>query len=147
MFRVRSRSLSFVSMPTYDYRCPNGHDFEHFYRKISDATAELTCPECGAVAARRVSGGAGLVFKGSGFYLTDYGKNAHRKSGSSGSDGASSGGESSGESKSASKSEAAKSDGGSSATSESSASPAKPESTKSADKPSSTTKPSSGDSK
>ena len=34
---------------------------------------------CGAQAARRVSGGAGLLFKGSGFYLTDYGKNAHRK--------------------------------------------------------------------
>ncbi len=66
-------------MPTYDYRCPNGHDFEHFYRKISEAIAELECPVCGALAARRVSGGAGLVFKGSGFYLTDYGKNAHRK--------------------------------------------------------------------
>ncbi|HEU4564801.1 MAG TPA: zinc ribbon domain-containing protein [Gemmatimonadaceae bacterium] len=68
-------------MPTYDYRCPAGHDFTKFYRKISDATAELPCPECGAVAERRVSGGAGLLFKGSGFYLTDYGKNAHRKSG------------------------------------------------------------------
>ena len=68
-------------MPTYDYRCPNGHDFEHFFRKISDATSELTCPQCGAIGERRVSGGAGLVFKGSGFYLTDYGKNAHRKGG------------------------------------------------------------------
>jgi len=81
-------------MPTYDYRCPNGHDFEHFFRKISDAAPELECPVCGAVAARRVSGGAGLVFKGSGFYLTDYGKNAHRKGGSDTS-GSSSGGESS----------------------------------------------------
>ena len=53
MFRVRSRSLSFVSMPTYDYRCPNGHDFEHFFRKISDAEAELVCPESmlGSMAA------------------------------------------------------------------------------------------------
>ena len=67
-------------MPTYDYRCPNGHDFEHFFRKISEAEAELTCPVCGAIATRKVSGGAGLLFKGSGFYLTDYGKNAHRKS-------------------------------------------------------------------
>ena len=66
-------------MPTYDFRCPNGHDFEKFYRKISDAASELPCPECGATAQRRVSGGAGLVFKGSGFYLTDYGKDAHRK--------------------------------------------------------------------
>ena len=69
-------------MPTYEYRCPNGHDFEHFFRKISEATSEMVCPVCGATAVRRVSGGAGLVFKGSGFYLTDYGKNAHRRGGS-----------------------------------------------------------------
>src|SRR5262245_49924847 len=66
-------------MPTYDYRCPEGHDFEHFFRKISDALAEMPCPTCGSLATRRVSGGAGLLFKGSGFYLTDYGRNAHRK--------------------------------------------------------------------
>jgi putative FmdB family regulatory protein len=68
-------------MPTYEFRCPNGHEFERFYRKISDAAAELPCPECGAVATRQLSAGAGLLFKGSGFYLTDYGKNAHRKPG------------------------------------------------------------------
>ena len=66
-------------MPTYEFRCPNGHDFERFYRKISDAESEVLCPECGAVATRQLSAGAGLLFKGSGFYLTDYGKNAHRK--------------------------------------------------------------------
>ena len=81
MLRVPPGSLSFESMPTYDYRCPNGHDFERFVRKISEAVSELECPVCGATASRRVSGGAGLVFKGSGFYLTDYGKNAHRKGG------------------------------------------------------------------
>jgi putative FmdB family regulatory protein len=69
-------------MPTYEYRCPEGHDFERFYRKISDAAPEVACPECGKVAERRMSAGAGLLFKGSGFYLTDYGKNAHRSSGS-----------------------------------------------------------------
>jgi putative FmdB family regulatory protein len=68
-------------MPTYEFRCPNGHEFERFYRKISDAASELPCPECGAAAERRLSAGAGLLFKGSGFYLTDYGKNAHRKTG------------------------------------------------------------------
>jgi len=92
-------------MPTYDYRCPNGHDFERFFRKISDAASELECPTCGALAARRVSGGAGLVFKGSGFYLTDYGKNAHRKGGSDTS-GSSSGGESSATSGDSAKSDA-----------------------------------------
>lgn len=67
-------------MPTYEYRCPEGHEFERFYRKISDAAAEVACPECGKLATRQLSAGAGLLFKGSGFYLTDYGKNAHRKS-------------------------------------------------------------------
>jgi len=66
-------------MPTYEFRCPDGHEFEKFYRKISDYTSELPCPVCGKPATRLVSGGAGLLFKGSGFYLTDYGKNAHRK--------------------------------------------------------------------
>jgi len=71
--------------------------------KMSEAAAELPCPECGQVATRQLSGGAGLVFKGSGFYLTDYGRNAHRTSGSKpsgegssgGSSGSSSGGSSS----------------------------------------------------
>jgi putative FmdB family regulatory protein len=65
-------------MPTYEFRCPSGHSFERFYRNMADAARELECPECGKLAARQMSGGAGLVFKGSGFYLTDYGKNAHR---------------------------------------------------------------------
>src|SRR5690242_15318522 len=90
-------------MPTYEFRCPSGHSFERFYRKIADAVTELECPVCGKPATRQLSGGAGLVFKGSGFYLTDYGKNAHRKpgpdGGSSGESKSDSGG---GESKSAS---------------------------------------------
>src|SRR5437868_12291591 len=65
-------------MPTYEYKCPEGHEFERFYRKISDASPQVECPECGKVATRKMSAGAGLLFKGSGFYLTDYGKNAHR---------------------------------------------------------------------
>jgi putative FmdB family regulatory protein len=67
-------------MPTYEFRCANGHTFDQFH-KISDAPSTATCPVCGAVAERAISGGAGLVFKGSGFYLTDYGKNAHRTGG------------------------------------------------------------------
>lgn len=67
-------------MPTYEYRCPNGHEFDRFHKTMSGAPTELACPECQAVASRQLSGGAGLLFKGSGFYLTDYGKNAHRKS-------------------------------------------------------------------
>jgi putative FmdB family regulatory protein len=93
-------------MPTYEFRCPDGHEFEKFYRKISDAPTEVPCPECGKIAMRLVSGGAGLLFKGSGFYLTDYGKNAHRKGAPSGSDSGKSGDSgSSGEGKSGSGSE------------------------------------------
>ena len=66
-------------MPTYEFRCPLGHEFEKFYRSIGKAEAEVACPQCGQVAERMMSAGAGLVFKGSGFYLTDYGKNAHLK--------------------------------------------------------------------
>ena len=64
-------------MPTYEFRCSNGHRFEQFH-KISDAPSTAECPECGAVAERAISGGAGLVFKGCVFDLTVYGKNAHR---------------------------------------------------------------------
>ena len=59
-------------MPTYEYQCANGHTFELFQRMSDKPKAK--CPECGAAAGRRISGGAGLIFKGSGFYITDYGK-------------------------------------------------------------------------
>jgi putative FmdB family regulatory protein len=64
-------------MPTYEYRCPKGHDFEKFYRSIGSAPTEVTCPICGKVAERQLSG-AGLVFKGTGFYITDYGKDGKK---------------------------------------------------------------------
>jgi putative FmdB family regulatory protein len=98
-------------MPTYEYRCPSGHDFEHF-AKISESKSELPCPVCGAVAARRISGGAGLLFKGTGFYITDYGKDGKKDQkaaaakASEGSSGGGGGGESKGgEAKSESKGE------------------------------------------
>lgn len=59
-------------MPTYEYRCPAGHQFEKFQKITEKPRAK--CPECGKTASRVISGGAGLVFRGSGFYITDYGK-------------------------------------------------------------------------
>jgi putative FmdB family regulatory protein len=59
-------------MPTYEYRCPDGHEFE-LIQKITEKP-KAKCPVCGKPARRMISGGAGLVFKGSGFYITDYGK-------------------------------------------------------------------------
>jgi len=65
-------------MPTYEYRCPAcGTDFEKF-QKMSDPPA-AECPGCGAAAERRISGGSGLVFKGSGFYITDYRGEGYKK--------------------------------------------------------------------
>lgn len=67
-------------MPTYEYRCGAcGHAFERFQSMNDDPVRE--CPECGQDAAERmISSGAGLIFKGSGFYVTDY----KRSSGESG---------------------------------------------------------------
>ncbi len=59
-------------MPTYEYECPEGHTFEKF-QKITDKPL-AKCPACGKASTRKISGGAGFVFRGSGFYITDYGK-------------------------------------------------------------------------
>ena len=65
-------------MPTYEFRCPEGHEFEKFYRSIAGAPREVSCPVCGKTAERLMSAGGGLVFKGSGFYITDYGKDGKK---------------------------------------------------------------------
>ena len=66
-------------MPTYEYRCPKGHRFEKFSQRMT-SQASAKCPKCGRRARRLVSGGAGLVFKGSGFYITDYKRAGEKKS-------------------------------------------------------------------
>jgi putative FmdB family regulatory protein len=67
-----------TTMPTYDYVCDNcGHEFEYF-QSMSDERLTV-CPECNEKTVRRLIGsGAGIIFKGSGFYETDY----KRKTGS-----------------------------------------------------------------
>ncbi|MES1166854.1 MAG: zinc ribbon domain-containing protein [Pseudomonadota bacterium] len=59
-------------MPTYEYACTKcGHAFEIF-QSMKDLPLKK-CPECGKPALKRLVGrGAGLIFKGSGFYITDY---------------------------------------------------------------------------
>ncbi len=59
-------------MPTYEYRCDAcGHAFEHFQSMSSDPIRK--CPKCKKNKVKRLIGtGAGLIFKGSGFYITDY---------------------------------------------------------------------------
>lgn len=67
-------------MPTYEFRLPDGTIIERSF-KISEVPDEIPNPTGEGVAVRIISGGAGLLFKGSGFYLTDYGRNAHRTQG------------------------------------------------------------------
>src|ERR1051325_2507489 len=59
-------------MPTYEYKCDAcGYEFERFQSITADPVKR--CPECGKAKVRRlISTGAGLIFKGSGFYITDY---------------------------------------------------------------------------
>lgn len=62
-------------MPTYEYQCQKcGHRFSEF-QKITDPPVR-NCPKCGRknCVEQVISGGAGLIFKGSGFYITDYKK-------------------------------------------------------------------------
>ena len=66
-------------MPTYDYICNNCEKTYEYFQSMSDAPKK-ECPECEKNSLRRViSGGTGLIFKGSGYYLTDY-KNKKTKS-------------------------------------------------------------------
>ena len=81
-------------MPTYEYRCPKGHEFELFQRRSDEP--RTACPECAEIAERLLSGGAGLIFKGEGFYITDYRSDEYKKAASSDKEAASEGGSSEG---------------------------------------------------
>lgn len=66
-------------MPTYDYKCKS---CDHKWEEFQSITAKPTrkCPECGKLKAERVIGpGAGVIFKGSGFYQTDYRSASYKK--------------------------------------------------------------------
>ncbi|MFN9267566.1 MAG: FmdB family zinc ribbon protein [Planctomycetaceae bacterium] len=81
-------------MPTYDYICDAcGHVWEEFQSITAEPTKK--CPECKKKKARRrIGSGAGIIFKGSGFYQTDYRSDSYKKAADADSKG-SSGGESS----------------------------------------------------
>ena len=110
-------------MPTYEYRCPEGHTFDVF-QKMSDEPV-ASCPECGKPGERQISRGAGFLFKGEGFYVTDYRSKDYKEKAKSdrsggeekskkpdgGSGGGSGGDSSSGSSSSSGGSGAAKGDG------------------------------------
>ena len=59
-------------MPTYDYICNDCNKMHEYFQSMSDNPL-TKCPECKKNSLRRIiSGGTGLIFKGSGYYLTDY---------------------------------------------------------------------------
>lgn len=66
-------------MPTYDYLCKNcGHEFENF--QPITARPLRKCPKCSKMQLQRLIGaGAGIIFKGSGFYQTDYRSESYKK--------------------------------------------------------------------
>ena len=76
----RSHSLlTQLTMPTYEYRCEAcSHHLEEF--QSIKAAPLVKCPECGKKKlVRLISGGAAIVFKGSGFYQTDYRSDSYKK--------------------------------------------------------------------
>jgi putative FmdB family regulatory protein len=65
-------------MPTYEYECEEcHHQFEKF-QKITDEPVKI-CPICSGKVKRLISGGGGLLFKGNGFYVTDYRSESYKK--------------------------------------------------------------------
>jgi putative FmdB family regulatory protein len=65
-------------MPTYEYKCDRcDYRFEAFQSMTAEPLSE--CPECGGKTRRLISPGAGFIFKGSGFYITDYRSDGYRK--------------------------------------------------------------------
>ena len=66
-------------MPTYEYKCLNcGIQFDRFQSITEDPIQE--CPECSGRTKRLIGAGAGLIFKGSGFYITDYRSEGYKES-------------------------------------------------------------------
>ena len=97
-------------MPTYEYKCSA---CDHVFEKFQSITAApiKKCPQCGKNKAKRlISMGAGMIFKGSGFYITDYRSESYKSAAKSESGAPSSDGKASGDGKAAAtetKSEAA----------------------------------------
>ena len=96
-------------MPTYDYECRRcGHVFEAFHGINSEPVK--TCPQCKGKVKRLVGGGCGLIFKGSGFYITDYRSKEYQEKAKAEKSAETTGGKSGGKKDSAKESSAKKKD-------------------------------------
>ncbi len=65
-------------MPTYEYQCKKCENIFEEFQPITSPPLE-TCPRCGGQVFRLISSGAGIIFKGSGFYQTDYRSSDYNK--------------------------------------------------------------------
>ena len=66
-------------MPTYDYQCQKcGHKFEHFQSMSSDRLTDCPEEDCDGSVKRLLGTGAGIIFKGGGFYETDYRSDSYK---------------------------------------------------------------------
>jgi putative FmdB family regulatory protein len=72
-------------MPTYEYKCLSCGNLFEYFQKITDEPI-VKCENCGGELKRLISGGAGPIFKGTGFYQTDYKNPGNGKSEKSGSE-------------------------------------------------------------
>ena len=68
-------------MPTYDYKCNSCEEVFEKFHGISE-TPQVACPSCGKDSRKIIGVGAGIMFKGSGFYTTDYKKSGSQESSS-----------------------------------------------------------------
>ncbi len=68
-------------MPTYEYECTNCNKIFDIFQKITDKPLDK-CPKCHKKISRLIGGGSGVIFKGPGFYATDYAKSKTRGSSS-----------------------------------------------------------------
>ena len=69
-------------MPTYEYRCTECEQLQEAFQKMSDPPLEK-CSNCGGKLKRLIGTGSGIIFKGSGFYITDYRSSDYKKKASS----------------------------------------------------------------
>ena len=65
-------------MPTYEYKCLQCGELSEYFQKITD-DPKTTCEKCGGDLKKLISGGLGPIFKGTGFYQTDYKNNGNGK--------------------------------------------------------------------
>src|SRR5664279_5655329 len=67
-------------MPTYEYKCDTcGYEFEEFQSITAEPLTKCKKPDCNGTVHRLISSGAGFLFKGSGFYSTDYRSDSYKK--------------------------------------------------------------------